>query len=593
MAETQPGIQPTGARIETLNALESYESAHALASLGMSFEDRNREMSDVVAGVSSVLAARMQREEGGQVDSGELYDVFWRASNRTGLSFQALFDGDGRPAQVSPEQYHHILEVPRVLAREYLPDALQAVGIGTVTDVPAFLGKIDFVDAVNYAARQLGLGKFLADNQYAQRLVASPERLQAMLKAVAVTEPERQIVDSLPYRSDGELSADEERAFDMLARLSNAGWMVGETHQAAWENAPARITSSTHLSFQPYDRFLRGEATLAHIAATRRGEGRFNARMQALLRVALNVWKDVMPAVEHIPAAERLVPADFPLDRHLPGHVKDRTSQPAGYPPRYPIADGVTWDTLDPAAYNSSDYPTYTSPSVLAADRSNDPAGVDPERYWADPTDPRRSINYDSGFVGYEGKPSVDARGVPRNPMGPTGMKGRGELGNYGPNFAGTMVVTRINRQGYTEILLIKRKDGVWGVPGGMQMPGEAPLQTALRELGEETRAALGVTVTKDDCVDAGYADDPRNTDEAYIEDRVYHVHLADGKDIPLDASHDKDGGAIKAMWTRLDSIVLDGLYAGQPDSVRRALGLWQKRTGLVVRHDGKVGLAA
>jgi 8-oxo-dGTP pyrophosphatase MutT (NUDIX family) len=43
------------------------------------------------------------------------------------------------------------------------------------------------------------------------------------------------------------------------------------------------------------------------------------------------------------------------------------------------------------------------------------------------------------------------------------------------------------------QVLLIKRRDvPVWVIPGGRSEPGEQPLDTALREFGEETGVKLG-----------------------------------------------------------------------------------------------------
>lgn len=65
-----------------------------------------------------------------------------------------------------------------------------------------------------------------------------------------------------------------------------------------------------------------------------------------------------------------------------------------------------------------------------------------------------------------------------RNPIGRTGMVGRGSLGKWGPNHAADPIVTRWKRDSKGKIVMvdgrprlefvaIKRKDtGVWAIPG-------------------------------------------------------------------------------------------------------------------------------
>ena len=52
----------------------------------------------------------------------------------------------------------------------------------------------------------------------------------------------------------------------------------------------------------------------------------------------------------------------------------------------------------------------------------------------------------------------------PRNPMGRTGMTGRGMLGAWGPNQAADPIVVRLNAKQQAEVLLMFRpKGGQWG----------------------------------------------------------------------------------------------------------------------------------
>ena len=73
--------------------------------------------------------------------------------------------------------------------------------------------------------------------------------------------------------------------------------------------------------------------------------------------------------------------------------------------------------------------------------------------------------------------------GLPRNPCGRTGMRGRGSLYRWGPNHAGDPIVTRWKRDATSnkhvmylgkkrlEFLAVQRADnGEWAIPG-VKMP--------------------------------------------------------------------------------------------------------------------------
>ncbi|GMR36646.1 hypothetical protein PMAYCL1PPCAC_06841, partial [Pristionchus mayeri] len=84
---------------------------------------------------------------------------------------------------------------------------------------------------------------------------------------------------------------------------------------------------------------------------------------------------------------------------------------------------------------------------------------------------------------------SFDVQGRPLNPIGRTGMSGKGILGRWGPNHAADPIVSRI-KNGRLQFVAIKRKDtGEWAIPGGMVDPGERVSATLKREFAEE---ALG-----------------------------------------------------------------------------------------------------
>ena len=75
---------------------------------------------------------------------------------------------------------------------------------------------------------------------------------------------------------------------------------------------------------------------------------------------------------------------------------------------------------------------------------------------------------------------TFDADGRPLNPVGRTGLAGRGLLGKWGSNHAADPIVTRFHPAGgQLQVVAIQRKDtGQWAIPGGMVVrvrPHDAP----------------------------------------------------------------------------------------------------------------------
>jgi ADP-ribose pyrophosphatase len=150
--------------------------------------------------------------------------------------------------------------------------------------------------------------------------------------------------------------------------------------------------------------------------------------------------------------------------------------------------------------------------------------------------------------------------GRPRNPLGRQGLAGRGDLAKWGPNQAADPVVVATDPEtGSRHLLLIRRADTrQWALPGGMVDPGEHVSKTARRELKEETGVDLGNTAGV--VIYEGYVDDPRNTDEAWMETtaRLFRVNHALQEHAGSDAAdaHWFDCGSLqelKAAVRRLD----------------------------------------
>ncbi|XP_051572992.1 ADP-ribose pyrophosphatase, mitochondrial-like isoform X2 [Myxocyprinus asiaticus] len=259
-------------------------------------------------------------------------------------------------------------------------------------------------------------------------------------------------------------------------------------------------------------------------------------------------------------------------------HIKARCPvYPGSDTSRFPVPDDkVDWE---------ADWPQYSPVNYTAHIVQQKPV-------WADPDIGAFSPQFNSldGSVdrrSHEG-PYLIQSGSPLNPHGRTGLKGRGLLGRWGPNHAADPIVTRWKRDSagqpvhhtnsqlpVLQFVSIKRIDcGEWAIPGGMVDPGERISQTLQREFSEEAMNSLqsslsdrkeiqkritelfnssGLRVYK------GYVDDPRNTDNAWMETVAVNFHDESGNsvsELPLQAGDD----AGQVSWIDVDSSL--ALYA-------------------------------
>ncbi|XP_011374673.1 transient receptor potential cation channel subfamily M member 2 [Pteropus vampyrus] len=133
-----------------------------------------------------------------------------------------------------------------------------------------------------------------------------------------------------------------------------------------------------------------------------------------------------------------------------------------------------------------------------------------------------------------------------RNPMGRTGLRGRGALSCFGPNHTLQPVVTRWKRnqdgaicrksiKKILEVLVVKRpRSENWALPGGSRDPGETLPRKLKQVLRREFWPAFESLLARGKEVYTGYMDDPRNTDNAWIETVAVSVHFPDQSDAEL-----------------------------------------------------------
>ncbi|XP_049741720.1 ADP-ribose pyrophosphatase, mitochondrial isoform X2 [Elephas maximus indicus] len=182
-----------------------------------------------------------------------------------------------------------------------------------------------------------------------------------------------------------------------------------------------------------------------------------------------------------------------------------------------------------------------------------------------------------------------------RNPAGRTGLVGRGLLGRWGPNHAADPIITRWKRdssgnkitnpvsgKNILQFVAIKRKDcGEWAIPGGMVEPGEKISATLKREFGEEALNSLQKSNAEKRKIEEqlhqlfsqehlviykGYVDDPRNTDNAWMETEAVNYHDETGEimdNLTLEAGDD----AGKVKWVDISNKLK--LYASHSQFIK------------------------
>ena len=201
----------------------------------------------------------------------------------------------------------------------------------------------------------------------------------------------------------------------------------------------------------------------------------------------------------------------------------------------------------------------------------------------------------------HEGPYEIDPiTGLSLNPHGRTGIIGRGLLGRFGPNHAADPLVTRwkkdengdfvLNTEGnrILQFVAIKRGDtGEWAIPGGMVDAGDTVSLTLRKEFGEEALNSLEASPEERDQLEkllsvlfangklvySGYVDDPRNTDNAWMETVCVNFH-DDGNLFDKFKLHAGDD-AVGVKWVDITPDIQ--LYASHSDFVHKVYELKMK----------------
>ncbi|NXU57450.1 TRPM2 protein, partial [Turnix velox] len=259
--------------------------------------------------------------------------------------------------------------------------------------------------------------------------------------------------------------------------------------------------------------------------------------MQALQINGLGSDEDMLPLGSRKPLDVKEVDLEGE-ERETPYHVLARSLRyPGSHILRFPVPhEKVPWEV---------DFPLY-DPPIYSADHK-DMVVQDP---FSPSLESLLKINYNTmdGLINrqsFHGLYTVQD-GLPLNPMGRTGLQGRGRLHCFGPNHALHPIVTRWKRnldglivrksmKKMLEVLVAQYPmSDVWALPGGSLEPGETlPLKLKWilrREFWPQFQNLLkqGTEIHK------GYLDDPRNTDNAWVETVAVSVHFHQHNDVEM-----------------------------------------------------------
>ena len=280
-------------------------------------------------------------------------------------------------------------------------------------------------------------------------------------------------------------------------------------------------------------------------------------------------------------------------------HLRARGPHPA-YPERAAVTDArVPW---------TNSYPRYKPVEFIHRTVADNMTSTRP---WADPKNvDKKVLSSRFTLVGSVKKPrkrSLRSAGFlnprtqrPRNPVGRTGMRERGLLGKYGPNHAADPIVMRLKPDSPTlqlQFVAIRRRDtGEWAIPGGMVEAGQTIAKTLYDEFTQEALRAIEGNDAMTDAlkaqiadffakqgitVYAGYVDDPRNTDDAWMETVATLFLVPPGhplSSMPLAAGDD----ASAVAWMDVTDDLR--LYASHERMVRAAEEMALARVKMLMR---------
>lgn len=219
-------------------------------------------------------------------------------------------------------------------------------------------------------------------------------------------------------------------------------------------------------------------------------------------------------------------------------HYNCRNNSYPGGPQRANVPDElVRWD-IDFSRYNLlATY--YTAPDL--PDWADKPINI--RNFWFN--------TYDDGIsrYSYTGNYMLSVGGFPLNPVGRTGIYGQGLLPRFGPNLSLDPLVTRWKKDekglrikdaeglDVLELVVIKKHEtGDWSIPRVVVNDidtGILPIRIAMVH-GRVNMIGVELSMFEEPLMNGepiyqGYIDDPRNTDNAWVERQCLNFHDDDG----------------------------------------------------------------
>ncbi len=145
-----------------------------------------------------------------------------------------------------------------------------------------------------------------------------------------------------------------------------------------------------------------------------------------------------------------------------------------------------------------------------------------------------------------------------------TGIKGRGILSKFGPQHAADPIVTCYKNNKLHFLAVLRCDVNEYAIPGGFIDPGEKYPSTLRREFVEETCEGIESNILdkifkNGDIIYAGPTfEDPRTTDNAWIETIVVHYHIPEDLANKIKLKPEK-GETKKVEWIDCE----ENLYGG------------------------------
>jgi hypothetical protein len=114
---------------------------------------------------------------------------------------------------------------------------------------------------------------------------------------------------------------------------------------------------------------------------------------------------------------------------------------------------------------------------------------------------------------------------LPINPYGPTGIGGLGLLKKWGPNhMVISIIMTHDNEKNISQILVLKNSEDQYLPTDFIDNENQFIPDSIKNELKDETNIILNLYNTE--LLYSGYQNDSKNTDHAWIENKVYLFNL-------------------------------------------------------------------